>query len=462
MIIDNFFEEDVMSVHFKEDTPIRRKRWKPWNWYLEEINEITSKEYLMNIINNLYKEASWKKDSFIEIDRKFSKVLQIKDYRIVIVLPPVSDWIEITIVRPIKKTSIFDYNLSDTVINIFDSYQRWIFICWSPWEWKTTFAHALIEYLSSKNKIIKTVEAPRDLNVSEIITQYSFSYTTHSEIRDILLLSRPDYVVYDEVRNAEDFLLFKDLRLAGIWLIWVVHATRAIDSIQRLLSHVDIWILPQVIDTVIFIKSWKVESILTLKTTVKVPSWMMSVDLARPVIEVYDFFTNSLEYEIYTFWEEVIVMPIWEISIQENKMTNYALRYIYNILRTFINFDFVLRYWWEDNILIYVPKNLKWQIIWKNWENISKIEENLWLKISVKTIDEIKPINIEYELINYGKSKKNIVELFFWDKYKDSFVCAKWREIYFFTLSREWSVKFKNWKIIEDILSWNFKILSIF
>ena len=65
------------------------------------------------------------------------------------------------------------------------------------------------------------------------VTQYSFSHAPHNEIRDILLLSRPDYTIYDEVRNKEDFHLYKDLRLTGIGLMGVMHATHAIDSIQR-------------------------------------------------------------------------------------------------------------------------------------------------------------------------------------------------------------------------------------
>jgi ATPase len=69
---------------------------------------------------------------------------------------------------------------------------------------------------AKQNKIIKTIESPRDLIVPKEVTQYSFSYAPHNEIRDILLLSRPDYTVYDEIRNIEDFKLFKDLRLTGI------------------------------------------------------------------------------------------------------------------------------------------------------------------------------------------------------------------------------------------------------
>jgi ATPase len=49
--------------------------------------------------------------------------------------------------------------------------------------------------------------------VPENVVQYSFTYGSHDEVRDILLLSRPDYTVYDEVRNTSDFELYKDMRL---------------------------------------------------------------------------------------------------------------------------------------------------------------------------------------------------------------------------------------------------------
>lgn len=103
------------------------------------------------------------------------------------------------------------------------------------------------------------------------MTQYSFGHASHDEIRDILLLSRPDYTVYDEIRNREDFALYKDLRLCGIGLIGVMHATAAIDSIQRFLSAVDLGTLPQVIDTVIFVSGGRVAQVLNLHLTVKTP-----------------------------------------------------------------------------------------------------------------------------------------------------------------------------------------------
>jgi len=47
-----------------------------------------------------------------------------------------------------------------------------------------------------------------------------------------------------------------------------------------------------------------------LQLTVKVPEGMESEDLARPVIIVTSFLTKEVEYEIYTFGEQIVVMPL--------------------------------------------------------------------------------------------------------------------------------------------------------
>lgn len=189
----------------------------------------------------------------MEIDRKLSKVLQLGPYRIVIVYPPLSDGTEITIVKPIKKLTMEDYHLDPEIFDLLKNKAKGILISGSPGSGKTTFAQALIDVYHQEHKIIKTLESPRDLLVDDDIVQYSFTYGSHDEVRDILLLSRPDYTVYDEVRNKSDFELYKDLRLTGIGLVGVIHATRAVDSIQRFLGSIEMGIIPQVIDTVIYI-----------------------------------------------------------------------------------------------------------------------------------------------------------------------------------------------------------------
>jgi len=392
-----------MSVHFKENTHILRKKWKPGGWISEKLPEpIPTKSFLTNLINNLFKEVESKKDAFLEIDKNFSKVLQIGPYRVVVVLPPLSDGIEITAVKPVKKLSLEDYQLDEKVIDLFKNKAQGILISGAPGEGKTTFAQALVEFYVNQDKIVKTIESPRDLLVPEEVTQYSFSYAPHNEIRDILLLSRPDFTVYDEVRNAEDFVLFKDLRLTGIGLIGVIHATRPIDSIQRFLWTIEMGIIPQVVDTIIFIKGGKIAEIFQTKQVVKVPEGLQSDDLARPVIQVSDFFTQEVKYEIYSFGEEVVVIPLDQIekrSEQNQGIMKYAKEALDQQLKLLINAPFITSIKGAHSLDLYVPTSYKWQIIGKWGANISQLENNLGISINVKPLEEVQAISpkIEYQ-----------------------------------------------------------------
>jgi len=60
------------------------------------------------------------------------------------------------------------------------------------------------------------MEDPRDLQVSEEITQYTRLKGSMAKTAEILLLVRPDYTIYDELRRTEDFQVFADMRLAGV------------------------------------------------------------------------------------------------------------------------------------------------------------------------------------------------------------------------------------------------------
>jgi len=46
---------------------------------------------------------------------------------------------------------------------------------------------------------------------------------------------------------------------------------------------------------------------------------MVERDLARPVVEVRDFMNEKLEYEIYTFGEQTIVMPVSKVKPGKKK-----------------------------------------------------------------------------------------------------------------------------------------------
>lgn len=458
-VLDQYFDSNTMSIHIKEWTPFLKKNGWPDGRNPVLSKDIMTKDMVNELIDKIFKEIENRDDAILEIDRQMSKVIQLWPYRIVVVYPPLSDGLEITAVKPIKKLSLDDYNLSEDVLNLFKNSAKWILVSGAPGSWKTTFAQALVELYENQNKIIKTIESPRDLMVPENVVQYSFTYGSHDEVRDILLLSRPDYTVYDEVRNTSDFELYKDMRLTWIWLIWVIHATRPVDSIQRFLGTIEMWIVPQVIDTVIFIDKWAIKEILQLNLTVKVPEWMESDDLARPVIQVSSFFDKQIVYEIYSFGEQIVVMPLWEeIQTKEKwwKLNHYAKLSIDNILKEILPCSFISKVS-GDKVQLFVPKSEKWAIVWKWWQNIQSIEDQLWLRINVQTFEDLPILDIDVQTEKNGNS----VVIYFPRHYVDRNVYVMiWKELLHTQTNSHAQVVVKNKNIVKSIISKWFTLID--
>ena len=104
--LDRFFSADTMSVHFKAWVPILTKSGKPGWWHAHIGDTVMSELDLRKIADELFVEAKSGDEMFLEIDKQYSKVLQLWTYRVVIVYTPLVDTMEITVVRPVKKMSL--------------------------------------------------------------------------------------------------------------------------------------------------------------------------------------------------------------------------------------------------------------------------------------------------------------------------------------------------------------------
>ncbi|MGQ0638999.1 MAG: PINc/VapC family ATPase, partial [Nitrososphaerota archaeon] len=308
---ERFFDPQTMSVHLKEGTKPMVKRGKPGAFTLVEIEDtILTKNYLSSITTQILEASRVNQAGAIEISKPGALVIQYKDFRIAITHPPFSDNYEITIVHPIVKLSMDQYKISEKLMTRFSEKAEGILISGPPGSGKSTFASSLADFYSQKGKIVKTFESPRDLQVGDKITQYTQLDGSFENSADILLLVRPDYTIFDEVRRFRDFQVFADLRLAGVGMVGVVHANAPLDAIQRFIGKVDLGMIPHILDTVVFVKSGDIAQVYELDFKVKVPTGMTEQDLARPVIAVLNFENRTLEYEIYTYGEDNVVIPI--------------------------------------------------------------------------------------------------------------------------------------------------------
>ena len=300
-----------MSVHLKQGQKPLGKIGKPGSFLLEVINDTTITNVLLEkIISEILDSAETSESTNIEISKKNALVIQYRDFRITVTRPPFSDAIEITIVHPIVKLCLDDYGISEKLMSRLTEKAEGILISGPPGSGKSTLASGLANYYHNQNKIVKTFESPRDLQVDEGVTQYTKLDGSFENSADILLLVRPDYTIFDEVRRKQDFHIFSDLRLAGVGMVGVLHANSPIDAVQRFIGKIELGTIPSVIDTVVFVMDGEIKKVYGLRLKVKVPSGMFERDLARPVIEIQDFETQNLEYEIYTFGEENVIIPV--------------------------------------------------------------------------------------------------------------------------------------------------------
>jgi len=310
-ILEEFFQKDVMSVHLKEGVPPMAKRGRPGHFELVKLrDEPMKKDEMLKLAYALIESARSDPEVYIEIQRRDAYVIQLREYRILIALPPFSDGIEITAVRPIIKVTLEDYELSDKLKKRLRERAEGIVIGGPPGAGKTTFTSALAEFYRDLGKIVKSLESPRDLQVGDEITQYTKLNGSFVNTADLLLLVRPDYVCFDEMRKDDDFNIYTDMRLAGIGMVGVIHCGSPIEAIERFIGRVDLGMLPHVVDTVIFIEEGRIKKVYSLGITVKVPYGMKEEGLARPVVLVRDFESGEAEYEIYSFAEQVVIMPL--------------------------------------------------------------------------------------------------------------------------------------------------------
>ncbi|MDD4498567.1 MAG: KH domain-containing protein, partial [Methanosarcinaceae archaeon] len=168
-------------------------------------------------------------------------------------------------------------------------------------------------------------------------------------------------------------------------------------------------VIPQVVDTVSFIDGGEVAKVLILAFTVKVPHGMMEQDLARPVITVSDFGTGKVEHEIYTYGEQVVVMPIgverearkpaWKLAEEEVK--NTISKYAQGPVKVEMTSD--------DSAIVKVRGPEMRRVIGKGGSIVDRIEKTLGIHIDVRELEAESPKKVKG--IRYEPERQEVGEV---------------------------------------------------
>ncbi|MFB6310398.1 MAG: PINc/VapC family ATPase [Salinirussus sp.] len=392
LALEDYFDPDTMSVHLKVGAVPKAKRGTIGDMHYEALSDTPTEESeLLDLAADVEEGARASPDGFVELDEPGMTIVQFRAYRIAIARPPFADAMEITAVRPIVKTDLDDYEYADELRERLLERQRGVLIAGSPGAGKSTFAQAVAEFLTGSDFAVKTMEKPRDLQVGPDVTQYTALGGDMAKTADSLLMVRPDYTIYDEVRKTEDFEVFADMRLAGVGMVGVVHATRGIDALQRLVGRVELGLIPQIVDTVVYIEAGQITTVYDVTTEVKVPEGLMEEDLARPVIMIRDFETGEPAYEIYTFNRQVVTVPLGEggpSTGRESGVQGLARQEIERAIRSIAHGDVAVEVRGNDRAVVWVEESDISRVIGKGGGRIADVESDLGVDIDVRSFDE--------------------------------------------------------------------------
>ncbi|MDP2797397.1 MAG: PINc/VapC family ATPase [Methanoregula sp.] len=311
LAIDQFFDEHTIAVYLKERIAPTAKKGTISDMKLTKIRDQPTSEYeLRAMAQEILERAKRDPDGFIEVEKRGITVVQIGSMRIAIARRPFSDGMEITAVRPIVDVTLKDYTKAEVITKRITGEKRGLVIAGSPGSGKTTLAQSVATFLSDSGFVVKTMEAPRELQVPDQITQYTALDGSMANTADVLLLVRPDFVIFDELRKNEDFNVFGDMRLAGLGMVGVIHANGVRDAIQRFSNRVDFSVLSQVINTIIFVKQGVISKVYDVDFTIKVPTGMAGEMNLRPVTTITDNESGQLVLDVFRYDGETIVMPV--------------------------------------------------------------------------------------------------------------------------------------------------------
>ena len=309
--IERFFDDTTVSVTLKERMKPIAKKGEPGNMKLVPVHDVALSEYdLRQTAQEILERAKRDPEGYIEIERRGITVVQIGAMRISIARRPFTDGMEITAVRPVRECVLGDYNRADLVKKSLDTGKPGLIVAGTPGSGKTTLVRSIALSLAQGGYKVSSMESPRDLQTPEGITQFTALDGSMAQTAAVLLMSRPDFVIFDEIRKDEDFRVFADMRLSGVGMVGVLDAADVLEALQRVLLRVEFGVAAMAVSTIVLIRDGNISGVYSLDYTIRQPSYMAESSETRPVITVTDMKNGSPVGEAFRYEGETVILPV--------------------------------------------------------------------------------------------------------------------------------------------------------
>lgn len=268
---EKFFDKDTLSIHLLQDSFAFAKIRKNKKTEYKKISQKPfSYDEIKRIIHEIKNHPSFV--SFVPEDINQKYVFgKIKEYRIIITNPPLSIKTEIIIIKQRTIKTFKDYKIPKQYTNFLLN-AKGIIVAGEAGGGKTSFARALFLESSGcgNKKTAKIIESNPEQAVCDNINQYNKTSIATQDLKQLILSSRTEELLFDEIETPKDIELFTSFRLANITTISTINISNKVCALHFIFSNIPFNIANQTIDGIVFLnKDGSIDKILSPKLNIK-------------------------------------------------------------------------------------------------------------------------------------------------------------------------------------------------
>ena len=316
---EKFLAPDIYSLHLKAGSPPYGKQLKNGDLHVIKLREEPCTEEELNAIIEEVMAASRIGDEYdMVLLRTGAIIIDSEDYRISVAKPPFSDSLEVTIQRnPLKQ--IIDEKSLEEILQKASDPPHTILLVDCDGIYTTPLAKLLAERLRERGKIVKLIGYSRRAPSTAASTYYGPLDGDLDKALEFLLLTRPDYVIFDEIRRSRDLKLIRELREAGIGVMAFIGAGDLPTALRKAIEYLGLTALPGIVDIFACIKGGKLE-VYQVISEIRVPTGLSPANPPKPLVALLK--DNRIEVEAFEIDGQLIIESIDTIARRLNVLKN--------------------------------------------------------------------------------------------------------------------------------------------
>lgn len=270
-----------------------------------------NEELLNEVLEEVMAVARIKENVNILMLRPDIVVLEMNDYRVRIMKPPLSDRMEAMIQRSILQL-VPESAIVEPIVRECASGRRGVLVLNLDEVYSFPIAERVVGRLWEMGLDARIIGRARRANASA--PYYSPLDGDLEKTLHITLLNTPDYIVMDEIMDSRDIKLIKDARLAGAGVVAFKQSGSIEAAITSFIEVMSPSLLPRVIDRIILMRCSGVFEVWSVSASMRVPRGLSPGSGIKHVIELTC--SGETVYEIYEVDGRPIISNIKEIHEQ--------------------------------------------------------------------------------------------------------------------------------------------------